>query len=67
MKFWIKQRYTPQLGMYYVACGQMSAAKAKKHEGSLYGSNVMLGYETEAEYKARLAELQAKGQKVQLT
>lgn len=63
--FWIKQRYNPQLGVYYVGCGQMSKTAAIRMRGSLYGSNVMLRFETEGDYNARLEELKATGEKVQ--
>jgi len=49
--WWIKQRYNPQLGMYYVPMGQMSVAAAKRQEKALYGSNVMLRFDTEDKYK----------------
>lgn len=55
--FWIKERNNPQLGTYYVACGQLSKTAARKMERSLYGSNVMLEFKSEAEYRAKLAEL----------
>lgn len=56
-QYWIKARYNPQLGTYYVACGQMSKTAAKMHERPMYGDNVMHGYATESEYQARLTEL----------
>jgi hypothetical protein len=43
----------------------MSKTAAKRAEGSLYGSNYMRGYDTEAEYNARIAELRASGESVQ--
>lgn len=64
-RFWIKERHNPQLGVYFVACGQMSNAEAKRTEKSLYGDNYMLGFDTEAEYKAKLAELKRSGKSVQ--
>lgn len=63
--FWIKERHNPQLGVYYVACGQMSKTAAKNHEKPLYGSNIMHEYETEEAYQDRLAELLATGKSVQ--
>lgn len=56
-KFWIKQRYNPQLGTYFVPMGQMSKTQALAHEVSLYGENVMLSFDTEKEYQAKIAEL----------
>lgn len=64
MKFWIKERENPQLGTYYVPCGQLSAREAKRKENSLYGMNIMHGFDTEAEYNARLAKLRANGENV---
>jgi hypothetical protein len=58
--FWIKQRYNPQLGIYYVPCGQLSKTKAKKMENSLYGSNVMHSYPDEKTYQEALVEIQKK-------
>lgn len=65
MKYWIKQRFNPQLGVYYVACGQRTKTEAKAAERSLYGSNVMLPYDTEEAYNARLKELRDAGERVQ--
>lgn len=64
-QFYIKERFNPQLGTYWVACGQLSKTKARKMEGSLYGSNLMHGYDTEQEYKTRLTNLKLDGEKVQ--
>ena len=64
-KWYIKERHNPQLGTYYVACGQMSKAEAKRYENSLYGENVMHSFETEDAYKKRLAELRKAGESVQ--
>jgi hypothetical protein len=63
--WWIKDRYNPQLGTYYVACGQMSKTAAKRCERPLYGDNVMKRYETEADYKAALEDLKKRGERVQ--
>ena len=63
--FWIKERYNPQLGTYYVACGQLSKAAAKRKERSLYGENVMHSFDSEDAYKARIRELRKKGAEVQ--
>jgi hypothetical protein len=56
-KFWIKERYNPQLGVYYVPCGQLSKAAAKRKEHALYGDNIMLEFDTEDEYNAKVEEL----------
>lgn len=64
-RYWIKERHNPQLGIYYVACGQLSKTEAKRAESPLYGDNYMLSYDTEEAYLARLAELREKGERVQ--
>lgn len=63
-KFWIKQRYNPQLGTFYVPCGQLSKQEAKKMEKPLHGSNTMIPFDSEEEYRARLAELKGEGKSV---
>lgn len=65
MKYWIKERHSPQLGVYYVACGQMLKAEARKRENSLYGNNFMLSFDTEKAYKLKLKELADDGMRVQ--
>ena len=64
MKYYIKERHNPQIGIYYSPQGQLSKAEAMWREQSLYGDNIMHAFPTEAEYKARIAELQAKGERV---
>jgi hypothetical protein len=63
-KFYIKQRYNVQLGEYFVPCGQMTKTEAKKHERPVYGDNIMIPYETEAEYNAAISKLKRSGEKV---
>jgi hypothetical protein len=63
--WWIKERDNPQLGTYYVACGQLSKAEAKLMESSLYGSNYMHQFPNEESYIARIAQLKERGEKVQ--
>ncbi len=63
-KFYIKERDNPQLGVYYVPMGQMSKSAAKRYENTLYGSNEMIPYDTEAEYNEALRKLICKGEKV---
>lgn len=63
MKFWIKERITPQ-AHYFVPCGRLSKADAKKRESPLYGDNTMIGYDTEQEYEAALQQLRKEGQSV---
>jgi len=56
-RFWIKERHNPQLGIYFVPCGQMSEAVARRATLTLYGENFMHPFATEAAYNERLAEL----------
>ena len=64
LKWWIKQRYNPQIGVYYVPCGQLTVKEAKKKESPLYGDNYMMPFATEARYLAEIAHLKAEGQRV---
>jgi len=65
LSFWIKERINPQLGVYYVPCGQMSMRDADKYEsGTLYGSNIMHRFNDEDSYKKRIEELKAAGESV---
>ena len=57
MNYWIKERNNPQLGTYFVACGQMSAKDAWKHEKPLYGVNTMHSFTSRRAYETRLLEL----------
>ncbi len=64
--WWIRERHNPQLGIYWVASGQMSKTEAMKYEsGSLYGANYMHRFETESDYQAKLAELKKRNERVQ--
>ena len=63
--YWIKERDNPQLGVYYVAMGQMSKREAMRKERSLYGSNTMHSYETEQAYLAMLQKLRDSGERLQ--
>ncbi len=56
-KFYIKERHNPQLGVYYTAMGQMTKKEAKAAEKSIYGTNYMLPFDTEEDYKKKLVEL----------
>lgn len=62
--FWIKQRYNPQLGTYYVPEGQMSKTAAKRYERPLYGDACMHRYETKSDYNTALDKLRKDGEKV---
>lgn len=65
-KWWIKERDNPQLGRYFIICGQMSQRTAKQHEtGSIYGRNIMYGFDTEAAYNLRLQELRDNNESIQ--
>mgnify|MGYP001568133194 FL=1 len=63
--FWIKERENPQVGTYYVACGQITIKEAQGHERqSLYGFNIMHKYTTKEAYEAEISRLKAKGERV---
>ena len=62
--FWIKERENPQLGTYYVACGQISIKEALPRERTLYGFNIMHRYATKEAYEAEISRLKAKGERV---
>lgn len=64
-KYWIKERSTPLLGTYFIACSQMSKRLAKQHEHALYGSSEMHPFDTKEEYEARITHLRSKGERVQ--
>lgn len=61
-KYYIKERSNPQFQRpYYIAEGQLSKAEAKRKEKSAYGSNAMIEYWTEEEYKDALNKLKLEG------
>jgi len=63
--YYIKERHNPQLGKpYYTAYGQLSKRAAKDKEGSLYGYNVMLKFESKEEYQAEIERLINSGHNV---
>jgi hypothetical protein len=64
-RFWIKERHNPQLGTYYVACGQLSKTTVKAQRQSLHGHNVMHGFDNWEDYNTRLIELQNAGEIIQ--
>jgi len=64
--YWIKQRDNPQLGTYYVPCGQMSKKEAKSHVSVRYGHNSMIECADFAAYEAKIKELKDSGQRVQI-
>ena len=63
--WWIKERYNPQLGVYYVACGNIPQATAKRMADSLYGTNVMHPYKSKELYVDALSDLLNEGGRVQ--
>jgi hypothetical protein len=63
--FWIKERFNPQLGTYFVKMGQMSKTAAKRYEKPLYGENVMLRFETREAYNKGIEEIVSQGGKIQ--
>ncbi len=65
LKFYIKERWNPQLASaYYVPMGQLTKKDAKEWEKPLYGVNVMHSYDTEADYKMEISALKLAGKKV---
>lgn len=63
--YFIKERHNPQLGVYYVAEGQMTKKAAKSAEDNcVYGSVNMLEYKTETEYKDAIELLIEKGERI---
>ena len=66
LKYWIKERYNPQSGVYFVARGQITSKEAKAIENDcIYGYNKMHSFSDEHQYLARLEELKAEGKRVQ--
>ena len=63
--YYLRERYNPQLGTYWIRAGQLSKAAAKRWESTAYGENTMHGFETESEYEAKIAKLESDGEKVQ--
>jgi hypothetical protein len=63
--FWIKERDNPQLGTYFILCGQLSKAVAKGMENPLYGSNIMRSYPDEAAYEKEIKKLKEEGASIQ--
>ncbi len=61
--WWIMERRNPQLGVYYVAYGNMPVSEARTHERPLYGDNVMIRHSSEKEYVNAIAKLKASGAK----
>lgn len=60
--YYIKKRFNPQSDdPYYVACGQLSKAEAKRKGKAIYGHNEMLEYVTAEEYNRAIERLKANG------
>jgi len=64
-RFWIKERNNPQLGKYYVACGRLSQAAARRKAESCYGDNAMHSYPNEKDYNDAIESLKRSGYQVQ--
>lgn len=65
--YWIKERYNPQIGTYYVAYGNTYTVKdAKKAERPLYGQNIMHKFNTKEEYNEEIRRLKNESERVQL-
>lgn len=64
LKYWLKQRCNPQLGTYYVKCGQLTQKAAKQMEKSSYGDNYMLSFSSLEVYQAEIDKLTKNGEKV---
>ena len=62
--YWIKERHNPQLGVYYVACGNLSIKDAMKMEGGSYGHNIMIKFPSETAYNNALQMLKDRGERV---
>lgn len=62
--FWIKERDNGQSPPYFVACGRLSVAAAKRKEQPLAGSNIMHRFDSEEAYSAKLAELRQAGERI---
>ena len=65
LKYWIKQRYNPQLGTYYITMGQLTAKDAKAHEKTIFGHNTMHRFDSHEKYQDEIEKLQAAGERVQ--
>ena len=64
-QYYLRERINPQIGRYWVRCGLLSKAAAKKQQNSLYGHNIMHSFATSAEYEQKIAELVANKEDVQ--
>ena len=63
--FYIIERHNPQLGVYYIKAGQLTKKDAKARGNSIYGTNVMLEYPSEAEYNEAIEKLKKEGNRLQ--
>ena len=62
LKFYIRQRYNPQVGTFFVPSGQLTYAEARHAETRcIYGANKMLSFITKKDYEAAIAVLRAEG------
>lgn len=60
-KFYLGERTNPQLKKpYYKAYGKLTKREAEKKEDCLYGSMLLMSFEKEDEYLAKIEELKNK-------
>ncbi len=64
MKHWIKERYNPQSGTYYVLCGKITKKRAEAMEDTAYGSNTLHPFDTKEEYDTRIQDLKMAGETI---
>lgn len=65
MKYYIIERHNPQLKQpYYMAKGKISKKNAKEWNNTIYGTNVLLTFDTEQEYNDKLTELKEQGMSI---
>ncbi len=64
LKWYIKERNNPQLGVYFVPMGQLSRKEARENQASLYGYNKMHALDTEQEYLVKIVQLRDSGERV---
>lgn len=64
--WWIKERLNPQLGTFYVGCGQLAKTVARDMESPIYGGAIMHRYPDWKSYDKRLRELRKNGSRVHL-
>jgi len=63
--WWIKERHNPQLGLYYVACGQIPVKDARAMGRGSYGYNIMHKFSSASDYEEHLKQIREEGHLVQ--